>query len=269
MKRINDLQELSRLITAQWKRGVVTNAAFSAEAFRKEIEAGTLYAQELSSALVLLRRREGFDRLNFYLQPEGNLAGWEPEQTTVLEIPSRPQDAALRASESLWEKSGFTLQFRRKRIVLKEDANLKTVDCRVPVRPALVQDQKQIERIMYQAYDPLTACLPTKEELAEDITKGDVLCAEEDGRIMGFIHLSCTRRATECRHLAVLPEARGRGIALSLLAADCRRARTPQYLLWVAENNLPALQLYEKAGYVPDGWSSSVWVLRKERNGTV
>lgn len=267
MKKIDDLSALSELITAQWKPGVVTNAAFSADAFRHEIGAGTLYARELPGALVLLRRRGGYDRLNFYLQPGADLSGWVPEQTTVLEIPARERDIALRGSEQLWQAAGFTLLRRRVRLVLRQTPEPVPETGAYRVRPALPGELDGILELMGLVYDPMTSCIPTREELLRDIAAGDVLCAvNADGELAGFLHLNHTKRSTEFRHLAVQPRLRRQGIARKLFDFDFARGRTPQYMLWVDEDNIPARSLYTKMGYTLDGWSSSVWICNKKGN---
>lgn len=264
MMKIESISDLSRLITEQWKPGVLTNAAFSAEAFQNEIDAGTLYAVELSGGLLLLRRREGYDRLNFYLQPSTGLEDWVPQRTTVLEIPARDRDQGLRAMGPVWEQAGFELKRSRLRIGCRRKEVPAGAATEIQIRNARTEDQSWIMDLMYRIYEPMTSCIPTQAELAADIAEENVVCAQTpDGEPAGFLHMSRTKRSTECRHLAVEPRMRRRGIAGAMFAFDWARARTPLYQIWVDQDNFPALRLYEKLGYSPDGWESTVWICKK------
>ena len=266
MEQIKSLAQLSPMITAQWKKGVLTNAAFSAQVYEKEIEAGTLYAEELPGALLLLRQREGFGRLNFYLQPGGDLTGWKPEQTTVLEVPFREKDMALRESGVLWDKLGFKLQFSRLRLVFSEKTVPLTEEGSFFIRPAGERDLPHIEALMLSAYDPRTACLPTKDELCCDLKEGNLVVAESaEHRVVAFSRMLKNRRNAEWRHLVVAPECRGQNIAQRLFAYYVGVNEIEQVRVWVAEKNAAALRLYDKLGFTPDGWTSTVWIYDKER----
>lgn len=267
MERIESLAQLSPLISAQWKKGVLTNAAFSAHAYEKEIGAGTLYAEEWPGALLLFRGREGFDRLNFYLQPGADLSRWQPERTTVLEIPFRDRDTALRECGPVWEQAGFRLQFSRLRLAHTGKTPPLTDDFPYPVRPAGEGDLPRITELMVAAYDPRTACLPTDGELREDTVNGGILVAEDGEQgVIGFSRILREGRGGQWRHLVVLPRYRGQGIAQRLFEVYDSTCDAGPIRVWVAEGNHAALKLYGKLGFTPDGWRSTVWICEKERN---
>ena len=73
MKQVKSYEALAPLLSAQLRRGVVTNCALSAGDWQREIESGSLYTQDWEGGLLLLRRREGHALLQFYLQAG---AGW-------------------------------------------------------------------------------------------------------------------------------------------------------------------------------------------------
>ena len=113
MKQIQSYEELSPLLSAQLKRGVMTNTALTQEDWRREIAGGTLWAEGWDGGLILLRRREGYARLNFYLQELALPAGLNWEGPTVMEIAARPRDEALAAAVEFWKGQGFKELFRR------------------------------------------------------------------------------------------------------------------------------------------------------------
>ncbi len=79
------------------------------------------------------------------------------------------------------------------------------------------------------------------------------LIAEDD---VGFVMLRVAAAESEVLTLAVLPAARRRGIATSLLAAAARRAQNEgaaEMFLEVDVANLPAIALYKRLGFTQVG----------------
>lgn len=258
MNKIDSLQALSALITPQLKRGLVTNAPLSTENFRTDITAGNLYVSELPQALLLFKKRDGFDRLSFYLQQGATLQEFRPQNTTVTEIAYRTKDTALKDSQSLFEGIGFTRALERRRLTLSPTHIDLT--CPFEIKDAEMQHFAQLSKLLQDGFSPLTGCLPTESELQADIATGNVLIATDGENIAGLLHICRTPRATEYRHVLTAPSYRGRGIMQSMLAYDINKALSPTYMLWVATDNTPALHLYQKLGFAPDGWNSTVWI---------
>lgn len=72
----------------------------------------------------------------------------------------------------------------------------------------------------------------------------------------GFILCRTVVDEAEILTLAVRPEARGRGLGLKLVSAAADLAKTVgavSFFLEVAEDNRPALALYDRAGFVETG----------------
>jgi ribosomal-protein-alanine N-acetyltransferase len=81
-------------------------------------------------------------------------------------------------------------------------------------------------------------------------------CAEENGKIMGYMGM--WRILDECHitNVAVLPEYRKRGIAsmlISKMVEICKCSEILNMTLEVRESNLPAINLYEKFGFISVG----------------
>ena len=122
MEQTLDFEPLSRLISAQMTRGVSTNTFLSPETYRQEIQAGTLTHHAWPYGLLLLRKRQGFQILNFYLQQTQLDAPLEPKidipSQTVLELPVRSGNQA-EADKVLafWHAQGFSHFLKRIRLV--------------------------------------------------------------------------------------------------------------------------------------------------------
>lgn len=79
---------------------------------------------------------------------------------------------------------------------------------------------------------------------------------QESGRLVGFLTAREGVEEVELLTLAVRSEFRKRGIGTALLVAGCREAQARGIRRWFLEvraMNLPAIQLYEKLGFLVVG----------------
>lgn len=258
MEQIQNEEALSALLWNQLKPGVATNAPWRPDAYLHEIQAGCLYAHVWSGGLLLLQQRNGFQRLRFFLQPGGSLPDWRPELPTVLEIASRPQDAALAAAQQAWQRYGFPLLFSRLRMTRPPGGTAVSGSPAFPVRTAGPEDLPQVQALLLACFDVRTGCLPTAWELKEDLPAGRVLLG---GSGQAVLHQAPAAGGTELRHLAVSPLLRRQGAAQSLITAYLRQEGHRISRVWVRQDNEAALALYHKNGYRPDSWTSRVYCL--------
>ena len=79
------------------------------------------------------------------------------------------------------------------------------------------------------------------------------MVAIEDGRVVGTCRLVFREEAARLGRMAVEPKRRGRGIGAELLRRADRVARDARATRITLHAQLPALALYERAGYVRRG----------------
>ena len=248
MTRVTDYGELSARLGQLLFAGGVTNGLPKSEAIRREIAAGTLFREDLPGGILLLRQRADHMLLNFMLEDPAALAGWVPEESTVLELPRRDRDAVLSALGEGLIGRGWMPLLRRIRLTrrpgpLSPEASASAGEDLLPKDPA------ESLRILTRCFSPLTGCLPDPEDLA----------AEETVRLPGgVLHYQKKGNTTELRHLAVLPEYRRQGLGRRLTTAYLELEGQSLSRVWTGADNEPALRLYRDFGYLPDGWSSLV-----------
>ena len=92
MQRAESYAALAPLLSAQLRRGVVTNCFLSTEDYQRELPRG-LYYEEREGCLLLLRQRSGHFILNFYLQPGGTFFLPDVKKPVVTELSCRAKDA--------------------------------------------------------------------------------------------------------------------------------------------------------------------------------
>ena len=249
MTRVTDYQALSDACSRVIFQGGRTNGLPSAEVLKREISAGDLGWEQLPGGILLLRQREGFRILNFMMTDPEALTRWIPAQTTLLELPWRDREPSLSVLGETLQNWGWTPLLHRVRLTRKGSPPPELPDTAREVRIAQAADHPEVLRILNRCYPPLTSCLPSPEALEAE----DVLLMPG-----ATLHYRRQGNTTEMRHLAVLPEARGRGLARALIAAYLEREGNQLSRVWVGTDNVTALHLYESFGYRLDGWHSIV-----------
>jgi|1186.fasta_scaffold1020280_1 ribosomal protein S18 acetylase RimI-like enzyme len=138
----------------------------------------------------------------------------------------------------------------------------------VRVRTGRADDEAALHAIDLAAWDTSSIFPSVLAKVDEhpfftaDVGPDAHLVAELDGVVAGYARLRPATPLAESAHvvqvngLAVSPVARGRGVALALLAAVEDRARrqgAAKVTLRVLGTNTAARRLYERAGYVVEG----------------
>jgi len=137
----------------------------------------------------------------------------------------------------------------------------------IEVRKAKAGDDRALATLDRATWSSLTSPAPPPTEpdwsfFNERVEIRDVLVAELDGEVAGYIRLSVPHPIESARHVllisgfAVDPAFQRRGVGIALLdaAAEEARARGARRLtLRVLAPNEVARRLYERAGYVVEG----------------
>lgn len=122
------------------------------------------------------------------------------------------------------------------------------------IRPASPKDAESLSRLHAQGFLRGWSGEEISALLAEEGTNG--FAYEKDGQAVGFILLRAVFDECEILTIATDEEEKRHGIGEALLAHACMELKTQGILtlfLEVAEDNTPALGLYEKAGFTVSG----------------
>lgn len=259
MKKITDYAVLSEAISHHFGKTTVTNCFIDRQSYDAEIAAGTLFIHEYDGGLYIIKQRDGFAILYFYLDSPASVIDQIPENS-VIEIPYRERDEGLKSVAERFADSGTTKLFSRVRLT-KIAEPTEYSDEHISV--ANEDDSDEIAGLLYKSFDRLTGCLPSRDVLDEDIHNGNILVYRDGGKVVGLLQLKNDKATTEIRHLAVDENYRGQGIASSLvksyLSDKKGRAR-----VWVREDYTDARRVYENNGYEPDGMKSTVLIKQSE-----
>lgn len=119
----------------------------------------------------------------------------------------------------------------------------------VPMEERHLAALAQIEKACFHA--PWSA-----DMLREELGKGIFLVAEQDGAAAGYVGCQTVLDEGYITNVAVSPDCRRQGIGRALiaeLAEQAKRAGLAFVTLEVRASNMPAIALYEGAGFKPVG----------------
>lgn len=254
METISSYEVLSGLISRQFRRGVRTNAFLSRAEWERAIQMG-LSAQTTGAGLLLLAKRPGFSRLYFYLNDLERPLEVEFPVSTVTEIAFRPRDTLVREAADYLGSQGLSPILSRVRLsraageAERDDSALRTPG---------VEESGTVLSFLRENFPRLTGCLPTQEELGEDLSAGNCLAAEDATGLAGLIHFSRDRRGGQIHHLAVRRDCRGQGLSRLLIGGFLHTLGGSAATVWTGADNRAALRAYAAFGFEKDGWESVV-----------
>lgn len=256
MTPVQRYEDLAPRLSAQLRRGVLTNCFLGRETLERLIQDGALRVQPLPSGLLLAVERPGFFRLHFYLTERSSPLALELPGPVVCEVPFRPRDTGLQEAADFLRGQGFSQVLERVRLSRPKGAppTPERRDGEAPLAAPQEGEGPELLAFLRTHFDPLTGCLPTREELSQ------CLCRREDGALSGLIHFTNTRRGGEIRHLALRPQDRGRGLSRVLIAGCLRTLEGGACTVWTGADNRPALGAYQSMGFQTDGWRSTVLI---------
>lgn len=256
MRQIQSYEELSRAAAGYLRPGVTANVMITREKFGPDIEAGRLFAQAGEHNLWIAAHREGHVRLYFYLNDPARPLERRFDLPAVAEVAFRGGGEKLAALEGCLALCGLEPALRRVRLARLPEPPLAG-DCASAGRPS---DAGAVSLFLEANFSPLTGCLPTLDEAFSGMEDRRFLTVEDEKGIAGLIHVTPEKNGVEIRHLAVREDRRGQGLAGKLVTACLRENPGKVCRVWVREDYGSARQVYEQAGFEPDGWHSQVYL---------
>lgn len=250
MDKITDFAALRAAQSACLRPGLITNCVLPAQALRELCESGRLFAERADGGLFLLARGET-DRFYFYVTAPKTAPRLALPEGTVCEYPYANAPAL---PEAWFAALGFC------RVLTRERRTRPAGD--VPAGPSPcegISAQAALE-ILNACFPRDTGCIPSLPELELAAREGRLLGAEQ----AAMLHTRPDRGAMELRHLAVLPAARGRGLASKLVRDFCARFGAQTCRVWAAQDNAAARRIYEQNGFLPDGRMAQVWRIERK-----
>ena len=244
--KIDDFSGYSRLVMSHMKRGVLTNCFLSPISAKCEIAEGRLFAHEdkESGALLLFRRRDGFDILNYYVT-DGNFKTLDDVKTPVVcETVARNDEKLIEMLPQL----GFQRMLERVKLE-RQPTSFITAEIYPTVHTAELSDAKGTVRVLSENLPQFTGCVPTLSEAEHDIESGYVYIEKVGKKVTAALRVSIGKTSCEIKQLAVDKKYRGTGAGTRLLRTFLHFCGTKKISVWTGSENAAALQLYRSAGF--------------------
>jgi len=257
IKRATDGDGLAAEIARSRSLGLRTNFYGAAEELSPLAAEGRILRMPFAGgSYCFLEQERQFD-LYFFLEKDA-----APVEIPPMEKPVVLEQVALAGKElsptaAAWERIGFAPYLQRKRLTLP--AKKATVETRTPLF-AKGEEAETILETMQAAFEPYTSALPDLETLRRDIAENRVIAVREGDKLLGFLRFGREKKVSVLWQIAVLRRGRGIGAGLVRDWIALEKEEAAKFQLWVREDNLPALKLYEKSGFLPDGRIAPVMI---------
>jgi len=259
IKKMIDGQAFWEEIAKRLSNRERTNFFFSEEEVLLLVQNEKISRMDFDGGVYFFVREENFSRIYYFLEKEKS-----PEVLPQFKEPIILEEVLLAKkeripSEDSWRKVGLKPYLERKRLYLLA----KNIVCE-DRQPIFASEEmlEDIFQLMNESFEPFSSALPTKEALLSDIQNQKIIVSVKNQKLHGFLHFGEIKQGCMLWHIVVTPEARGQGVGEKLLKDwfFVRKDITKKFILWVRTDNPPALRMYEKLGFLPDGRLAPVMI---------
>lgn len=247
-------------------RGMLTNCYLMPDELREAIREGKLSMFLAQDCLYVALDRPDYQAVYYMVDPEIRAFQALPQRDKpwVLNLPRKQEDCPreMKEDEGL-RAAGFrfvTVHQRMQRRLSEDDEPGQAQADAVRATQNLTDD---IIALWRGAIDPLSTVMPCAEEQLPP-TAEILRIVDAEGVLAAAGKVTYAGQAALVEHLCTRPDQRGRGYAGRLLQAMAARARAKEariLRLWVDTQNEPAIRLYRKTGFEPDGMVSSQYMM--------
>ena len=164
-------------------------------------------------------------------------------------------ETVLNGMLALWESAGFRRYTRLYRMARpSQPETAAAANGESPVAFADKADCGGIQALLEGGFDRYGEQLPTSYEIEAAVESRQILIARYDGRIGGLLFFERQGFTSMLRFWLVAPECRALRFGSALMRQYfATQNSVRRFVLWVATDNLDAVQKYRHYGYAPDG----------------
>ncbi len=256
-KKIRNAKDLEALLRAWHGKRATTNFFLTEDVYLSMIKQCAV--MRFANGCYLVFEKEHHYDFYFFLQ----------KGTNPVAVPQMPKPLVLEQvclerkgqepKAAAWQSVGFVPYLERKRLMMPLQEGISATSV---MQFADVSQIDVIWNMMQTMFEPYTSALPTKQELLASIKAKEVLVVQEDDTLLGFLRYGAEKKVSVLWQIAVLEQARGKGIGRMLVKQWIWQVKDDalRCQLWVRTDNQAAQRMYEMLGFLPDGRIAPVMI---------
>ena len=261
MEQLTSIEQYNSIVERYRRPGCLTNDYLQTRAAGL-IAHGALLSECWGDNAYLLETKDNCHRLYYYLNDLGANDNLEANGPMVTEILYRSAAQSPDAEVAFLERMGFVRNLVRDQYAaMYKDLTPAGQYDEVIVKPAVDLDEVQWScRLFNDMFDPYSGDFIPDREFEGLLKNSNILLATDDsGSWVGALHQTVERNVAWISHVAVVPAARGRHVGQALLDDFVERNHVTdrsRYMLWVQQQNIAAVTMYKKKGFIDLGKST-------------
>lgn len=260
LKRIKTYNRYLEIVENYSAKDTVSNDYIQREA-ESLIMNGCLFESCSGSNAFLLVRKDTCYRVYYYLNDFSEIVNFDGEDL-VVEILYRGEAFYPHKEEQYLQKCGFETNLVRDQYAgIYKDLQIDICIDEIKVKEAITLDEvKEARSLFNTSFDKFSGDYIANEECQTLFDNKNILIAKNsNGEFLGALHQTKEKRAAWISHVVVKPENRGKGIGKALMNTFIERNHVDdksRYMLWVQQQNKPAVTMYQNAGFIYTGKST-------------
>ncbi len=253
MKQLNNISEYQDIVSRYGIRGCASNDYIQAEV-ADLIAQGALFAKCGEKNAFLFVKKDGFYRVYYYINDFDEVMDFGKDEV-VTEILFRGSIGEPSQQVEYLEKCGFKRNLVRDQYIAKYSAFTTPIFIG-GVKIGYAETAEQVRwaiKLFNSSFDKWSGDF-IPEAMAELLLqeKAILMASNNDGTLMGALHLEKKQGCLWLNHVAILPEYRGRKIGRGLVEAYIEQGHVDdnsRYAVWVQRQNTPAVKMYQNKGF--------------------
>lgn len=263
MNLIKDIESLNDLIQKHFVKNTLTNNYVLADSYLKYIAENKLYSVSTTSNVCILVKKPDFYQLYYYINNQEEQIRLDVDKPITMEILYRSESQRPVEIFLYWEKCGFKQHLTRDNMVASfQQLSVPTgIASKVEIR--LAESEADIiftKQLIETTLDKYTGDVLTYEEVRSFVENKNVICASLEGKLCGILQFEIKNNVVWLGHISVAEGFRGKGVANELvrsyIVSNAKQPNT-RYQLWVIQDNIGAVKLYHKFGFIFGNKSSA------------
>ena len=255
VEKLSDIKQYQSIVERYRLSGCLSNDYLQARA-EGLIADGRLFVDCHEHNAYLLEDKGNCYRMYYYLNDLTTLDAVDvSDKPVVVEILYRGGDHFPVAERDYLLALGFEENLIRDQYAaVYKDLTTGENTCAVVVRLACDLGEVTWACDLFNiTFDPYSGDYIPEDEYPQLLDNGQILIAvDHQGVKLGALHQSVERNVAWISHVAVVAEARGKHVGQALADAFVERNHTSdksRYMLWVQQQNEPAVSMYRKKGF--------------------